>query len=108
MPQIYHHPYAYEWYNVARYAAEQGNKLFLAGVVSSCTTTVCTIDDATAWRQTGQLDWLSPLQAWQALHDLLTAPTTPEQRNGQSLNLPNPIHQPNLAHITDFINGANP
>ena len=108
MPQIYLAPFAYEWYNVKRYAAEQGHTMFIDGVMSSCTTTACTINDASSWEQKGQLDWLSPIQAWQALHDLLTAPFTPEQRNGQSLNLPNPIRQQNLPYITDFINGANP
>lgn len=73
MPHIYRAPFAYEWYNVKRYVAAQGHTMFIDGMTSSWTTTTCDLNDATPWEHKGQLDWLSPIQAWQALHDPLTA-----------------------------------
>lgn len=112
LPQIYLYPYAYEWYNVARYAAEQGQNMVIDGVSSSCTTTACTINDAAPWNQQDRGDWLSPLQAWQAMHDVFGAATTPETTNGnpsgQSLGRANPIRRQISPPMTDFINGANP
>ncbi len=104
VPQIYHRDYALEWYNVARYASEQGHNMQFPAIMSSCTTTSCTIDNTSPWQNTGQDDWLSPLQAWQAMYDTFNASTTPESINGQSLNLPNPIRHQIQSSITDFAN----
>jgi hypothetical protein len=80
--------------------------MFISGVMTSCATTACEFNDPELWTQKGSAAFLSPNQAWTALYDMLNAPFAPEQQNGQSLNVPNPLSQPQLPYITDVANGA--
>ncbi|NJO81355.1 MAG: hypothetical protein HC828_00430 [Blastochloris sp.] len=107
LPQIFKAEYAYQWYNVKRYAQEQGDIMFISGVTTSCGPTACEFDDPTDWRdKLGTDAFISPNQGWQALYDTMNALFTPEQCNGQTCGFINPVRQLQLPHITDFANGA--
>lgn len=110
LPQIFYAPYAYQWYNVKRYAREQGHSMFISGALTTCGAAArCDFDDPRAWQDflpVVEGDFLPPTQAWQALYDTLNAPVTPEQRNDQSLNVPNPLSQRLLPYLTDVANTA--
>jgi hypothetical protein len=111
LPQIFLPEFVYEWYNVKRYAQEQGENMFISGVTTSCTTTACDFTDTSDWTtKLGTNAFLTPDQGWYALYETMNAQFTPEvdQTTGESLRRPNPVEQRLLPYLTDFANGAAP
>jgi hypothetical protein len=110
LPQIYKAEFAYEWYNVKRYAQEQGENMFISGVTTSCGPVVaCDFTDTSDWtKKVGTNAFLTPDQGWYALYETMNAQFTPEvdQATGESLQRPNPVEQRLLPFVTDFANGA--
>ncbi|MFP4438265.1 MAG: hypothetical protein ACLFVO_13530 [Chloroflexaceae bacterium] len=82
VPQIYHWPYAQEWYNVRRYAQEELNEeIRIFGIMTSCLTLPASIcnagTDTRHWQERSPGDFLTPDQAWEAMYQIHNAPRSP-------------------------------
>lgn len=82
----------------------------IEGVLGTCgAAAACDFNDPRSWEDFLPVvndDFLPPRQAWQALYDTLNGPVTPEQRGGESLNVPNPLSQRQLPYLTDVTNAT--
>ncbi len=117
LPEIYHPPLAEEWYNVRRWANENGGWMDVAGVMTECGDSNCNFQNSAAWVDAqfncsvGDCTDLPPNQGWQALHDIHNAPCTPDSTVHPILSLPlqcsqfgtpNTILPPHIGFLTDI------
>lgn len=95
LPQIYLKAYAQEWYNVRRYAREQGRNMIIQGVMTECQSSGCDTSDTRPWMDFSAVSDLPPRQGWQALYDTLNASFAPD-------GSPNTNPQITLRWLTDI------